>query len=64
MFFCACADGDRQWRWPDRGRPVRRGPPNGAHFKAGLRQATWTRREEGQQTPHEGCGGEGGRKLD
>lgn len=47
-------DGDRQWRRPDRGIPVRGGPPNGPHLKAGLLQAPWIRREEGQQTHHQG----------
>lgn len=49
-----CTDGDRLWRWPDRGIPVWGGTPNGAHPKAGLLQAPRTRREEGQQTYHQG----------
>lgn len=49
-----CTDGDRQWRRPDRGIPVWGGSPNGAHLKAGLLQAPRTRREEGQQTHHQG----------
>lgn len=61
---CVCIDGDRQRRWPNRRLPVRRSPPNGAHLKTGLCQAPRTRREKGQQTPHQGCRGEWGRKLD
>lgn len=64
LLFCVCIDGNRQRRRPNRRLPVRGSSSDGAHLKAGLYQAPWTRREEGQQTPYQGCRGEWGRKLD